>query len=218
MSLIAVTAVAAKLPTNSVRGDYIEARTADVYTGPCFANGEVEQTGRLAVMGWHIEQGSFDGVQLNGMNVVGVVRAKNTLGDFTLTSNPAKSVIIVDEQASPEQQLALKAFAQRMAPDLLNNVVRTDVQPIDFSVKDGNVHTRVASLKAGNLASVATRPMKETDQVCHNESVWYEPLVKVDHAMAAYTTANSYEGNALGETWNYPEKRGSFLATFNYQD
>jgi hypothetical protein len=216
--LIAATAVAAKLPTTNVRGDYIEARTADVYTGPCFANGEVGQTGRLAVMGWHIEQGSVDGVKLDGLNVVGVIKAKDTLGDFTLTSNPAKSVIIVDEKASPEQQMALKAFAQRMAPQLLSDVVRTDVQPIEFSVKDGNVHTRVASLKAGNLASVATRPLKETDQVCHNESVWYQPLVKVDHAMAAYTTANSYDGNALGETWSYPEKRGSFLATFNYQD
>ena len=58
MCIVAATCVAAKLPTNNVRGEYLEARTADVYTGPCFANGEVGQTGRLAVMGWHIRQGS----------------------------------------------------------------------------------------------------------------------------------------------------------------
>jgi hypothetical protein len=36
--------------------------------------------------------------------------------------------------------------------------------------------------------------------------------------MAAYTTGNSFEGKELGENWNYPEKRGSFVATFSYQD
>ena len=60
--------------------------------------------------------------------------------------------------------------------------------------------------------------MKDSDQVCHNEEVWYQPLVKLDHAMPAYTTGNAYDGNALGETWNYPEKRGSFVGTFSYQD
>lgn len=219
MCLLAGSMWAAKLPTNNnVRGEYLEARTADVYTGPCFANGEVGQTGHLAVMGWHIDHGTFDGVQLDGLNVVGVLRAKDTLGDFALTSNPAKAVIIVDEKASLEQQSALKAFAQSMGGDLLHDVVRVDVQPIEFNVKDNNVHTRVASLVAGKLAKVSTRPMTEGDQVCHNESVWYQPLIKVDHAMAAYTTGNMYSGNALGETWNYPEKRGSYVATFNYQD
>src|SRR5947199_9309306 len=100
MCFIAATCMAAKLPTNNVRGEYLEARTADVYTGPCFANGEVGQTGKLAVMGWHIEQGSFDGVNLDGLSVVGVLKAKNTLGDFELTSNPAKAVIIVDQKAT----------------------------------------------------------------------------------------------------------------------
>jgi hypothetical protein len=216
--IVAATCVAAKLPTNNVRGEYLEARTADVYTGPCFANGEVGQTGRLAVMGWHIRQGSFDGVNLDGLSVVGVVRAKETLGDFAFTSNPAKAVVIVDEKATPEQQLALKSFAQRMGGDLLSDVVRVDVQPIAFSMKDNNVHTQVASLVAGDLARVSTRPLKETDQVCHNEGVWYQPLVKLEHAMPAYTTGNVYDGKALGETWNYPEKRGSYVGTFNYQE
>lgn len=215
---IAATCVAAKLPSNNVRGEYLEARTADVYTGPCFANGEVGQTGKLAVMGWHIEQGSFDGVKLDGLSVVGVVKARDTLGDFALTSNPAKAVVIVDRSATPEQQIALKSFAQRMGGDLLSDVVRVDVQPIAFSVKDNNVHTQIASLVAGDLAKVSTRPLKETDQVCHNEGVWYQPLVKLEHAMPAYTTGNAYGGKALGETWNYPEKRGSYVGTFNYQD
>ena len=34
-----------------IHGQYVEARTADIYTGPCFSNSEVELTGNLAVLG-----------------------------------------------------------------------------------------------------------------------------------------------------------------------
>jgi hypothetical protein len=216
--LLASISLAAKLPTTSVRGEYLEARTADVYTGPCFANGEVGQTGKLAVMGWHIDKGSWQGVSLDGLSVMGVLRASNTLGDFASEPYPVKSVIIVDQTASPEQQMALKEFAQRMGGELLADVVRVEVEPMQFNMKDNSIHSMTASLTAGQLAKVSTRPLTPNDQICHNEGVWYQPLVKVDHAMAAYTTGNSFEGKELGENWNYPEKRGSFIATFSYQD
>ncbi len=44
-------------PAIEVSGEYVEARTADVYTGPCFANSEVQLVGNLAVFGWKIEKG-----------------------------------------------------------------------------------------------------------------------------------------------------------------
>ena len=216
--ILASGAMGAKLPTTSVRGEYVEARTVDVYTGPCFANGEVGQTGRLAVMGWHIDKGEFQGVNLDGMNVLGVVRSKETLGDFAVTVNPAKAVIIVDDKASLEQQIALKAFAAKMGGDLLSDVVRTEVQPISFSMKDNSVHSRVAEMTAGSMAKVATRALTEGDQICHNEGVWYQPLTKTDHAMPAYTMSNSFAGKGLGETWSYPEKRSSFVATFSLEN
>ena len=45
-SAVACLSFAAGLPARSVSGNYMEARTADVYTGPCFANGEVEINGK----------------------------------------------------------------------------------------------------------------------------------------------------------------------------
>ena len=59
----------------SVRGSYLEARTADVYVGACFANSEAGLVGNLAVFGWHIDDGAFEGVNLDGLSVVGVVKA-----------------------------------------------------------------------------------------------------------------------------------------------
>src|SRR5258708_29740805 len=108
---LAAPAFGASLPTTQVRGEYIEARTADVYTGPCFANSEVELAGDLAVMGWKIEKGSFQGVNLDGLSVMGVVLAQGTLGDFMHPVVATKAVIILDQKASPEQRVALQQFA-----------------------------------------------------------------------------------------------------------
>src|SRR3984893_789588 len=118
---LAASVFGASLPSNAVRGEYIEARTADVYTGPCFANSEVGLAGDLAVMGWKIEKGSFQGVSLDGLSVMGVLRASGTLGDVTAPVYPVKSVLVIDDRASAEQRLALRAFAQRMAGKLLSD-------------------------------------------------------------------------------------------------
>src|SRR5437660_429463 len=40
-----VTFLSVALSAQQIRGDYIETRSADVYTGQCFANGEVNLAG-----------------------------------------------------------------------------------------------------------------------------------------------------------------------------
>ena len=108
-----------RYPRSSIRGNYIEARTADVYTGPCFANGEAEQVGREAVFGWNIDNGELAGREPRRASVVGVVRSKYTLGLTSEPVNPAKAVLIVDSRANAEQRLALQSFAKHMGGDLL---------------------------------------------------------------------------------------------------
>src|SRR5260370_8636898 len=136
LCISAALAVSANLPSTHVRGEYIEARTADVYTGPCFANAEVGLTGDLAVMGWKIEKGSFQGVNLDGLSVMGVIRAGNTLGDVTATAYPVRAVLRIDERANAEQRLALKRFAQKLAAQRLSDAVRLEYQPTAFSSHD----------------------------------------------------------------------------------
>jgi hypothetical protein len=205
---------AAGLPSRGVHGNYIEARTADVYTGFCFANGEVEQVGREAVFGWKIDGGEWRGVNLAGLSVVGVVRAKHTLGNLTEPVNPAKSVIIVDKRADAEQRLALVAFAKSMGGDLLNDVVKVDFAPIELTIKDGNIHSATARLTAGSLAEIQTRALNAGDHVCGNEDVYYPPLTKLEHAMPAYTLENSFTGEGLDETWHNRLRRSGFVGTF----
>jgi hypothetical protein len=218
LGISASLAVSANLPSTHVRGEYIEARTADVYTGPCFANAEVGLAGDLAVMGWKIEKGSFQGVNLDGLSVMGVIHASNTLGDVTATAYPVKAVLVIDDRADAEQRLALKGFAQKMGGQLLADVVRVEYQPIAFSLAGNSVHSRKAVMTAGNMVKLETRAMTDGDQLCHNEDVWYEPLTPVEHAMPAYTVTNGYSGKGLGTVWNYSGNRGSFVGTFQVNE
>src|ERR1044072_1006965 len=164
-----VSFAAEALPARSVSGNYIEARTADVYTGPCFANGEVEQVGQEAVFGWKINNGAWQGVDVTGLAVVGVVRAEHTIGNLAEKVNPAKAVIIVDEKATPEQRAALQSFAKKQAGELLKDVVAVATSPIEFTVENGNIHSGGVRLTAGSLAEIKTRAMNATDHVCGNE-------------------------------------------------
>lgn len=215
--LFCASAFAAGLPNvgNTVSGDYVEARTADVYTGPCFANSEVGLIGDLAVMGWKINKGSWDGVPLDGLSIVGVVRAKSTLGDYSMASNPAKAVMIVDSKATPEQALALRSFAKHQGGVLLSDVVRVDYAPVDLAFLNNDLHTMAATLTAGSLAKIETRALAEGDQICHNELTWYPPLTALNHAMPAYTLANDFKGTGLNATWSSPSKRSAFVGSFS---
>ena len=202
----------------NVHGEYIEARTADVYTGPCFANAEVDHVGNLAVFGWRVDEGEYKGVKLNGLSVVGVVRAKNTLGYIHAGVYPVKSVLIVDDKATPEQRLALKAFAEQMGGDLLQDVVKVEYQPIELAFADGNMHSRQASLTAGSLAKIQTRALNPGDQICHNEETWYAPLTKLDHSMPAFAIAHDFKGKGLDTTWSDPGKRSAFVGSFHLSE
>jgi hypothetical protein len=219
LCLVGSTLMAAGLQNRTqLRGEYIEARTADVFTGPCFANSEVDAVGNLAVLGWKIKSGTWEGIKLDGLGVVGVVEASNTLGNVHASAYPVKSVLIVDERANPEQRLALKSFAQRLGGDLLQDIVKVTYQPIELKLDGANLHAAKATLTAGSLAKIQTRAISEGDHLCSNEITWYSPLTKLDHAMPAYALAHSYSGDGLNSTWSSPEKRSAFVGSFQYND
>ena len=80
-----------------IRGEYMEARTADVFTGPCFSNAEVFIYGNQAVMAWKVTEGSWDGVDLGGLSVAAAVRGTTTFSEDQ--PDLARSVLIVDQKA-----------------------------------------------------------------------------------------------------------------------
>jgi hypothetical protein len=210
--VVAGTAMAA----DQISGDYLETRSADVYTGPCFANGQVGLTGNQAILAWHVQRGAWNGVNLAGTSVVAVVRANSnsTLGDPYSNPYPAKSVVIVDEQASPRQQAALAAFARHMGGRLLEHVERTISAPVDFAVLRDHQHHGAAFLRAGSFVTVQTRAIGEKDHFCGNEKTYYPPLTATAHSMPAVAITDSYQGSDLGMSWELHDMRSAFVGSF----
>lgn len=195
-----------------IRGNYVETRSADIYTGQCFANGEVNLVGNEAILAWHVETGSWNGVALDGLTVAAAVHARGTLGDPYENPYPAQAVVIVDDQANPQQQAALVAFARQMSGELLGNVQQVIAAPMELVVnpeKHG-----VAWLRAGQFATVQTRSIGEFDHVCGNEVTFYPPLTPTAHSMPAVAVTDSYQGPGLGVAWESHGKRSAFVGTF----
>jgi len=198
----------------AVTGDYLEVRNADVWTGPCFANSEVDLTGKRAIIAWRINKGSWQGTDLSGLTVVAVVKASATLGDPYRNPLPSESVLILDQRADAQQRAALVNFAKSRAGKLLDNVVRVDFAPISLEVGKGANHGSDV-LKAGDLAVVKTRSLCSGDIMCGNETVYYPPLTRLDHAMPAFTEVSSFSGKGLGVVWNNRDGRSAFIGTFS---
>ena len=205
--------VASALPLSAaIKGDYVEVRSADVYTGPCFANSEESLEGKQAILAWRIKEGSWQGVSLDGLSVVAVIKANATLGDTYHNTYPAKSVLILDERANGQQRTALVEFVKSVAGPLVKDVVRLDTAPIALEMS--GVHGSI-KLVAGNLARIRTRSLCSGDHLCGNEEVYYPPLTKVAHAMPAYTLNAAFTGEGLGEVWDRSDARSAFIGSFN---
>jgi hypothetical protein len=193
-----------------IRGDYLEVRTANVFVGPCIANGEVNLTGKEAILAWRVSEGSWDGTAIEGLSVVAVVRGEATLGDpFAGETEPARSLIVVDQAASEPQKKALVSLAHSMAPELLDRVVSVESAPIDLSVDS----QQRAVLEAGDIASFSTRGFRKDDHFCGNETVLYPPLVQVD-AEPAFTLEHEFRGDGLGSRWSSPHRASAFVGQF----
>ncbi|HJT76666.1 MAG TPA: DUF1326 domain-containing protein, partial [Gemmataceae bacterium] len=80
LAALAFAFVAAPAHAAGLTGHYLEARTTDVYTGPCFANADMNLTGKQGILAWKVDKGSLDNVALDGLGVVAVVVASDTLG------------------------------------------------------------------------------------------------------------------------------------------
>jgi hypothetical protein len=203
---------AAPVNAAGLTGQYVEARTCDIWTAPCFANAEMNLAGKNAVMAWKVEQGALDRVDLKGLGVVAVVAASDTLG--LEQTGPGKAILIVDSKADAAQRDALVRLARQQGGDLLRNVIAVQFAPIDLTLcecKDGTC----AVMKAGSVARIETRCIDaEHDKACGNESAFYPPLVPSARVRAAVAVEHRFNGPGFNQTWKEADRRGAYVGTF----
>src|SRR5438128_1652319 len=113
----------------AVTGDYVEARSCNVYAGPCHYGSEYTTAGREAMMAWHVRQGSSAGQALDGLTAVAATAADDNLA---IASAARRTVFYVDERATPAQRDALVALLKARTGADFGRVVAVRSTPIRF--------------------------------------------------------------------------------------
>lgn len=203
--------VGATDPTG-VSGHYVEVRTAEVFTGPCMLGQEADTLGREAILAWRVSHGSVGGVPLDGLSVVAVVAADRNLGMAALGAQApsvVKSVVMVDDRATLEQQSALVKMAKSLSPDLMNDVVQLRTVPISFLRQNADI-----KVSAGEATLDVTTEFTHSP-VC-GAMQWFDPLATTVKPELALARANAWSGSVLNTQWTQSDRKSSFVGTFSY--
>jgi hypothetical protein len=206
--LVAVSALvfSSQAENVSLRGDYVEVRTASVFAGACHYNGEVVTTGRDAMMAWNVTSGKWQGVDLTGVRVMAIVSADANLSE---TYAARQSEIIIDSQASRTQALAMVNALREKYSASLGKVVDVRSAPISFE-RNGRTYAVVTNEAAINVEAMPN------DLCCKMPNlIWYAPLVGLENRKVGYTSKALYSGEVVGEPWSRSGENSAFYGTFS---
>jgi len=191
----------------SVKGDYVEVRTASVFAGACHFNGEVTTAGREAIMAWSFSSGSWNGTNLAGMRAIAVVSSDENLENESATR---RSEIVLDASASHEQKVALLNVLKAKYAGTLGEIASVRSAPITF--KHEGKSYEVASAEAA--INVEAMP---NDLCCKQPNlVWYNPLVQLGQRKVGYTLKAAYSGHLVGDNWEREGENSAFYGSFAF--
>ncbi|OFW46941.1 MAG: hypothetical protein A3J29_09225 [Acidobacteria bacterium RIFCSPLOWO2_12_FULL_67_14b] len=194
-------------------GEYVEARTAEVFAGGCIMNSEAETMGRQAVMAWRITTGSFKGVAIDGLTVIAAVAGDRNLGMREMggeAPTAVKAIITVDPRATAAQRDALVALVRELSGGLITQVVRVDTAPVRFATSP----TYVEVSASDTLLLTVNKDMKH-DPSC-GAMQWFTPFTQMAQSSMGVAETHSFSGSGLGTKWSAPDKRSAFWGTFSY--
>jgi len=203
----AAIALTSRAENTSIKGDYVEVRTASVFTGACHFNGEVVTAGREAIMAWNFASGQWNGANLGGLKAIAVVSSDENLEN---TRAARRSEIILDNAASHDQKLAILEMLKSRYAATLGEIVSVRSAPIDF--KHEGKSYEVASAEAA--INVEAMP---NDLCCRQPSlVWYSPLVQLSGRKVGYTLKAAYLGHEVGDNWERSGENSAFYGSFAF--
>lgn len=193
LMLVFAAGVAFATQPPSVQGEYIEARSASVYTGACHFGAEFVDGGKEATLVWHIQHGTWNDVSLDGLTVVAIVTAKKNLA---IDIETRKSVLYVDTDTTAAQRIALRNMLATQQAEVLGDIVAMQSAPLSFA-KEG---TRFDVTVGEVLALSANRyPCAACTQP---HQIWYQPLAPVQNAIVGKSEVYRYQDTHLAVTWH----------------
>ena len=193
----------------SLSGKYVEARTAEFFTGGCIMGSEAETVGKQAVLAWKVDRGSFNGISLDGLSVVAAVAGDRNLGIQEIGGGKAniRSSVFVDDRANAAQRIALVAMATELSRGTVGNIINVSSTPVEFTDQDHAVH-----VAAGQVALDVNKHVPN-DPSC-GAMQWFHPLSSMSDSEIGVAEQHAFTGTGLGTKWSDPNKRSAFFGSF----
>jgi hypothetical protein len=196
-----------KQSARSVTGDYVEARTASVFCGPCHYNGELVTEGREAILAWNITAGRWNGVDLAGVRAMASVTCDDNL---SVENAARKSELVIDRAATDAQMAAVSDLIRVRAGSELGQISSPRRASISFNHDaDGYV------VSADGFAAMTVHPMPNNECCTQPHLVWYNPLTPIRHRRVGYTETASYAGGN-GDQWDRSDENSAFYGDFSF--
>ena len=205
VAALGVVAFKSQAENISLRGDYVEVRTASVFAGACHYNGEVTTTGREAMMAWSVTSGKWQDVDLRGVRVLAVVSSESNLSD---KDSARQSEVIIDSSATRTQAMAMMNALKEKYAASLGRIVTVRTAPITF-VRSGRTFAVATDDAAINVEGMPN------DLCCKMPNlVWYTPLVGLENRKVGYTSQARYAGTLVSDSWERSGENSAFYGTF----
>ena len=206
--LVASRAMAA----GPITGEYVEARTAEVFAGGCIMSSEAETIGRQAVLAWHFTGGQYEGQRLGGLSVVAAVSGDRNLGIREIGGEApsyVRAAVLVDNRATTAQQRALVRLAQELSRGLITQVVTVTPVAVAFDSQTDRVRVHAGDADLSVQKHVHHTPGCGAMQ-------WFTPFMTLDDATMGLTMEHAFAGPSLGTRWSAPNRKSAFYGAFAY--
>ena len=191
-----------------IAGQYVEVRTASVFTGACHYNGELVTTGQQAVLAWHFTSGAFQGVDLSGVRAMAAVSSDANLGQ----QGARKTELVIDTAASDAQAKAVAALLREKSSATLGDIVTKRRAPVTFTRDDKNQYAAASE----GFATMTVQPMPNGECCKQPNLVWYSPLTPIETRKVGFTKTASYTAATQGDAWTREGENSAFYGAFAY--
>ena len=199
------------MPTSwRVSGSYFETCNCEVAC-PCVFLSPPTEGNCTALLAWHIDQGSFGDVKLDGLNAV---LALNSPGH--MMEGKWKVALYVDEQANQSQQDALTQIFSGQAGGhlaglgpLIGEVLGAKTAPIEYHAEG-----KTRSISVGEIAAAEIEGISGQDG--SDVTVAGAPFVAVPGVPFVVAKSTQARFNDYGLKWELSNKNGYF-SPFTYQ-
>lgn len=198
-------ATSVQSPSQKVTGDYLEVRTASVFTGACHYNGELVTIGREAVMAWNFKSGSHNGVDLAGVRAAAAIASEANLMDEKAAR---RLELVIDSSATDAQA---KAVASLLADKNLGQVVAVRRAPVTFTQT-----AQGFAVQAPGLTTVSVQPLPNGECCKQPNLVWYSPLVPLIDRKVGYTQSATATPTKAGAEWKHEGENSAFYGSFSF--